>query len=134
MNIINIRNKIVKHYKEKDETYREAQQKHNRKWLKYYGDKRWKKLREEYFNEHPVCEICEMNGIYKQTDDIHHLHVFGNAPTEEAKYSLLLNKNNLCSCCKMHHNMFHEYLKRNYTDYASKEELFKYEIKMHDFE
>ena len=112
MNIINIRNKIVKHYKEKDETYREAQQKHNRKWLKYYGDKRWKKLREWKITKDPICENCAHYGIATPACHVHHIIPFASAVSEEEKFKLLLSPLNLKSVCKDCHELYHECLRQ----------------------
>lgn len=69
----------------------------------YYNSKYWRNLRNEYYREHPICEECLAKGIYTPTDDIHHKIPFLKGTTEQQRWQLLLDKNNLMSLCKEHH-------------------------------
>lgn len=122
-NIINIRDKINKYYKDKKEQYlKEKSKKRNNKWLKYYGSKEWHQLRDQYYYLHPICEVCSKLNIIKPATEVHHLHIFDRALTEQGKWNLLLNEDNLCSLCSQHHNGIHKYLKENNKDYCSIDE------------
>ena len=40
---------------------------------KYYNTPEWKKLRETYSKEHPLCEDCLNEGKVVPAEDIHHI-------------------------------------------------------------
>ena len=40
---------------------------------KYYNTPEWKKLRETYIKEHPLCEDCLNEGKVVPAEDIHHI-------------------------------------------------------------
>ncbi len=123
-----IRSNITKHYEKQKEEYEKKRQSDNRRrWGPYYHSKQWRTLRNQYYVEHPICEVCEIEGRAIPTEEIHHLHVYGSADTEQEKWKLLLNYNNLCACCKYHHNLFHEYLKKNNLNECTITDLIKYE-------
>lgn len=75
----------------------------------FYSDIRWKRLREWYIREHPICERCFEQGISTPATEIHHVVPFGSAKTTEDKFDLLLDTNNLMSLCsKCHHEIHNE--------------------------
>ena len=133
MNINTIRSNISNFYKKKKEESREANNRYSNKWYKYYHDNRWHRLREWKYLNNPVCEVCEKQGRMTQTDDIHHLHVFGSGATEQEKWNLLLDPFNLCACCARHHAMFHELLRASHQTYVSVDDVVKYEEKIMEF-
>jgi len=126
--INHIRNQIKRHFEKKKEDHKKTYiSKKNLYWSKYYQDARWGRLRNAYYAAYPCCEVCDRQGIVTPTDEVHHLHPFGSAPTEEAKWSLLLNPNNLCSCCRRHHKMFHKYMNEKHLEHATINEILIYE-------
>ena len=128
MNINHIRNQIKQHFKDKKEQYiKEKDKKRNQSWDKYYKCKEWTELRRIKFYNDPCCEACLKQGLVKPTDQVHHLHKFGNAPTEEAKFNLLLNYNNLASLCERHHKMAHEIMRNNHIDYSTIDMIVQYD-------
>ena len=122
-----IRNNITKYFEDKDKAY-EAKRAHirNKKWSKYYQNAEWKKIREHKYNDTPCCEICEKLGYAVPADAIHHLRPYGNGETQQEKKRLLLDYNNLCSCCNEHHKQFHYYMRTYGLDYLSPEDLIRY--------
>lgn len=88
---------------------------------KYYNTTEWRKLREAYLKQHPVCEECLNKGKVTPAEDIHHrISPFKNG---ECNKALLLDYNNLMSLCKKCHNMIHS--KQNNPNYKTVEEQIK---------
>ncbi len=74
---------------------------------KFYNTKQWKNLRNRYIKEHPFCEICESKGIIKLAEEIHHKEEFLKGITDEDKWDLLLDEDNLISLCSDCHHKIH---------------------------
>lgn len=130
MNINKIRSDIDNFYNKKREIKNKQRSNYrNKKWNKYYGSKEWHDLRAKYYSEHCLCEACERLGYVKEANEIHHIKPFSKGNTEEEKYKLLLDYNNLCSLCKRHHDIAHEYMSRYNTDTATIEDILYYEEK-----
>lgn len=129
-NIVQIRNQIVNHYKQKkEENNKKYIKKHNDYWNRYYQDHRWKELRNWYYNLHPCCEICEAQGIVTPADHVHHCKKFSSGLTEEAKYNLLLNPNNLMSVCRHDHKIIHKIMDEECKDIVTIKEVIDYKDK-----
>lgn len=129
-----IRNNIKKLYADKKRKREELYNRCDKKKDILYQDKRWKKLREAYRALHPLCEICEMEGYVTPQDAIHHLHIISSGETLEEQQALCFDPNNLCSVCRHHHDVFHEYLRHYGLVQCTKDDLFRYDIKKHGFE
>lgn len=72
---------------------------------KAYNTTAWKKLRESYIKNHPLCEECLDKGKVTAAEDVHHItSPFSNG---EINYHLLLDSNNLKSLCKECHAAIH---------------------------
>jgi 5-methylcytosine-specific restriction protein A len=74
---------------------------------KYYNSCLWKHLRNSWIRDHPVCEVCYRNGIIKQADEVHHINPYQRGLTDEDKWTLLLDEDNLISLCKQCHDDVH---------------------------
>ena len=119
-----IRNNIDNYYKQKEiERNKEKSSRRNSKWNKYYSNKYWHELRNNYYMQHPCCECCERQGIVTPTEEVHHKKRFSAGLTEQAKWNLLLSEHNLISVCKYHHNLAHVYMERYNTDTAGIDEI-----------
>jgi len=72
---------------------------------KAYNNTTWRKLRDLYLHEHPLCERCLEVGKITPAEDIHHK----KSPFQkgEINYYLLLDKENLMSVCKQCHGEIH---------------------------
>ena len=40
--------------------------------LEFYGSRKWKKCRKNYLSLHPTCERCELLGVIKPAEIVHH--------------------------------------------------------------
>jgi hypothetical protein len=61
----------------------------------------------------PVCERCEEMGHTSQTEEVHHKIPWETGVTEEDKWKLFTDWNNLMSVCiPCHHELDREY--KNY--------------------
>jgi 5-methylcytosine-specific restriction endonuclease McrA len=102
---------------------------------KAYNNTTWRKLREVYFHEHPLCEKCLETGKITAAEDVHHKKSpFKNG---EINYNLLLDKNNLMSVCKQCHAEIHNKQNGNITaaDVLKQlDDLFNENIKDEDLE
>lgn len=85
---------------------------------KAYNNSSWRKLRDTYMHEHPLCEECLSKGKITPAVDVHHK----DSPFKGAtvNYNKLLDYNNLMSVCKECHNMIHS--KQNNPNYKTIEE------------
>jgi len=64
-----------------------------------YQDKRWKRLRAAKFRENPLCEKCEIKGITRMAEEIHHKIPFQTGRTPEKIEVLAFDWDNLQSLC-----------------------------------
>ena len=72
---------------------------------KSYNNPEWRKLRNIYIKEHPLCEDCLDKGKVVPAEDVHHIRSpFQNG---ECNKALLLDYNNLMALCKQCHNKRH---------------------------
>lgn len=74
---------------------------------KYYNSLMWKKLRNSYIRKNPLCEVCLSKDIITPAEHIHHRIPFLTGLTEEQRWSLLLDVDNLMSVCRSCHNEIH---------------------------
>jgi 5-methylcytosine-specific restriction protein A len=69
------------------------------KWGKepLYKTYKWRKLRNTFIAQHPLCVACELDGVVKPAYVVDHVQPIskGGAP---------FDYNNLQSLCEMHHN------------------------------
>lgn len=70
-----------------------------------YNNTAWRKMRDTYLHEHPLCEDCLAKGKVTPATDIHHIKSpFKNG---EVNWGLLLNYENLAALCKECHGNRH---------------------------
>lgn len=65
---------------------------------KKYG-RAWKRIRDRYAREYPLCEMCEKNGRLISAEEVHHILPISQGGTHD--------KSNLMSLCKSCHNKIH---------------------------
>lgn len=65
---------------------------------KKYG-RAWKRIRDRYVTEHPLCECCERKGKMTVAQEVHHILPISKGGTHD--------RNNLMSLCKSCHNKIH---------------------------
>ena len=95
-------NKIPKRPKTNPEAIKTDRQKMR---AKAYATPLWKKMRNTYMSEHPICEECLKRGKVTPAEDIHHIRspFKGN----EVNYDLLYGYENLMAVCKQCHQKIH---------------------------
>lgn len=74
---------------------------------KAYQNKKWRKLRETYMHQHPLCEECLKVGKVTAAVDVHHVKSPFHNPEGQINWDLLLDENNLKSLCKDCHGKLH---------------------------
>ena len=65
---------------------------------KKYG-RAWKRIRDKYAAEHPLCELCFDRGIIVPTEEIHHKRPLSEGGTHD--------RSNLIALCKSCHSSIH---------------------------
>ena len=63
-----------------------------------YG-RAWKRIRDRYVPQHPLCEVCLERGFYVPTEEVHHKLPLAEGGTHEAS--------NLIALCKSCHARIH---------------------------
>lgn len=79
---------------------KEGQKEYNRTKRKnqgFYNSRQWRNVRDHYWLNNPVCEVCKKNGRATVADVIDHI-----IPISEG--GDLFGENNLQSLCHLHHN------------------------------
>lgn len=71
---------------------------------KYYASSNWRKLRDGYLLQHPLCELCEKEGKITAAEDIH--HILSPFDQKDIEYHMY-NPNNLIALCKKCHGEIH---------------------------
>lgn len=80
---------------------------------KAYNNTEWRKLRDIYIKEHPLCEDCLDKGKVVPAEDVHHIRSpFQNG---ECNKALLLDYNNLKALCKECHAARHNHTENKPT-------------------
>lgn len=73
----------------------------------FYNSLVWKKLRNAYISQHPLCERCMLNGISRPAEQVHHIKEFMSGQNDDERWQLLSDSNNLMSLCKECHREIH---------------------------
>lgn len=84
-----------------------------------YNNSRWKKLRNAYLMQHPLCEECLRlldDGIIdisevQPTKEIHHINPILTGESRLEMEELAYDGNNLMALCQHHHHQLHNNLK-----------------------
>lgn len=75
-----------------------------------YNSGRWRKLKSEYYQNHPLCELCLKDGKVTPAEDIHHIIPILKGRSIEEQKRLGFDYNNLMALCKEHHQKIHKEL------------------------
>lgn len=78
--------------------------------IRLYNKAAWKKLRQAYLMQHPLCEMClEDSKVITSSSDVHHIQSpFDEGLTDVERIGLLLDASNLMALCKYHHGLLHQ--------------------------
>jgi len=63
-----------------------------------YG-RAWKRIRDSFVKQHPLCELCEAEGKLTPTQEVHHKIPLSQGGTHD--------RNNLIALCKSCHSRIH---------------------------
>lgn len=75
---------------------------------KLYNKAAWRKLREGYLLEHPLCEICLAEGRTTAASDVHHIQSpFDDGLSDMERLYRLLDPCNLKALCQHCHGKLH---------------------------
>jgi len=77
-----------------------------------YQNKRWKRVRAAKVRLNPLCEICELLGITKEVEEVHHVIPFMTGKTPEEVQNLAYDIDNLQSLCVEHHKIVEKAAKK----------------------
>jgi 5-methylcytosine-specific restriction protein A len=101
----------------------------------YYNSNSWRLLRKFYYERHPLCQECLKRDIVRPAEEIHHKRPFLTGETEEERWRLFLDENNLMSLCSVCHDKLHLKAKRygllyidELTDKEYYEDIYQYRI------
>ena len=78
-----------------------------KKRQKIYQNPLWKRLRDAHLREHPLCEVCELEGRVTLAEHVHHLQSFTDGRNELEQKTLAFDPTNLASVCPQCHNRLH---------------------------
>lgn len=86
----------VEHKKQTDKTYNRYSRSEDVN--RTYG-RSWKRIRDRYIQQHPLCERCQKEGRLTPVDEVHHI-----LPVSQGGRS---TQDNLMSLCRSCHNLIH---------------------------
>ena len=97
--------------KKRPQSYRKQQRQ------SMYSKSEYRKLRDWYYQCHPICEDCAKLGLTTPSRDIHHvLSPYDTNISPAESYRRLMDENNLVSLCRYHHNLRHGNCKKDEID------------------
>lgn len=76
-----------------------------------YNTAKWRKLRQAYLMQHPLCEMCKKDGKVKEATEVHHITPISKAESELQMKELGYNPNNLMALCEECHHKLHNEMK-----------------------
>lgn len=85
--------------------------KRSNEWNRYYQNKTYKKLREWYMNNNPLCIDCLFEGRSTPATELHHITPISTGETDEDRFALLLDwEHNFAPLCSDCHHKRHKLL------------------------
>lgn len=72
-----------------------------------YSTSKWRKLRDAYLIDHPLCEMCLEANKITPTEDIHHIISFVGISDPLRRNEIAFDYNNLKALCKVCHQKVH---------------------------
>ena len=97
--------------KKRPQSYRKQQRQ------SMYSKSEYRKLRDWYYQCHPICQDCAKLGLTTPSRDIHHvMSPYDPNISPAESYRRLMDENNLVSLCRYHHNLRHGNCKKDEID------------------
>lgn len=79
------------------------------RYQRLLNSRRWKELRRDYLQQHPLCERCQREGGYiRAAVDVHHRQPVESARTEQEMERLCYDALNLEALCIPCHILTHQ--------------------------
>lgn len=97
---------------------KQVEYKHDDKSAEYYNSSAWHSLRLDYYSKNPLCECCMAHDVVKSAEQVHHKLIWLSQPTEELRWQVFLDENNLMSVCSKCHSALHAKAKRYAMKYV----------------
>lgn len=72
-----------------------------------YNTKQWKRLRNWYIMQHPLCENCSKYGLVTPATQVHHKKIINSGQTLDEMKSIAYDADVLQSLCSSCHNKMH---------------------------
>ena len=82
-------------------------------YQKLLNSKRWKELRVQYLQAHPLCERCQAEGYVRAAIDLHHRVPVESAKSQQEMERLCFDPNNLQALCVPCHVAVHKAMGKN---------------------
>lgn len=86
------------------------------RYQKLLNSKRWKELRRQYLQAHPLCERCEAEGYVRSAVDLHHVVPVETGKTQQEMERLAFDVNNLRALCIPCHIATHKEMGKGTKD------------------
>ena len=94
--------------------------KNDKTYRRNITSRRWLALRRKKLTAHPLCEVCECEGLVVAASEVHHKRPVESAASQRDQELLMYDYDNLMSVCHKCHVELHKTLGKN-----TKEETIK---------
>lgn len=74
---------------------------------KVYNTTQWRKLRESYLMQHPLCEMCLKENKVRLAVEVHHITPISTAKDDLEMKDIGFNPSNLMALCEECHHKIH---------------------------
>jgi len=81
---------------------------HSKEYQRLMGSSRWRKLRNEWLTEHPLCQMHKEQGKIVAAQCVHHITPIESANNDRLMESLAFSTTNLMSLCFECHAQIHK--------------------------
>ncbi len=89
---------------------------HSNDYQKLINCDRWRRLRNWYISQHPLCERCLKDGIYTSAQCVHHIQPVEDSRNKTEMAALAYNPNNLMALCTPCHVAIHKEMGKSTTE------------------
>ena len=96
------------------QAYYMANDTHSGQVMKFYWSAAWRNTRDAHLRQHPIDELQILSHYVYDATDVHHIIKFADQPTDELKWMLLTDDDNLLSLTAHTHQCVH-YNKKELT-------------------
>lgn len=99
----------------------------------FYGSMAWRRFRDTYVSLYPLCQECLKHDRVNPTEHIHHIKPFMSGNSEEERWRLFLDENNVIALCSTCHHAIHNKINK-YNMAACSELTDKEYVEIHNIE